>query len=451
MDLRTHDEYVVSSSEEVSLIEAMQAKLEVPGKLILVKLQTNGLEFVGMVDTAATANFISREAVKKAGAKVDVLTWPLVCKFANDTKGVVSEVIRQFPVEVIGESENFVSKEQYYVLDGLEVDFVLSIAYVRKHNIVLRPSEGVLTIPDRKGNPIVIREILDNKAYKVEANNVSVLTSCISAKQWRKDVKAGFECYFFHLHPSEVPEQPKLKGFKVGPNCGRVPEILEEFSDMLPNKLPKGLPPRREVDHHIELQPGSAPQAKSSYRLNLNEQNLLKDSLKELLEQGFIQPSKSPYGAPAIFAAKKDGALRLCADYRALNKQTVKDRYPLPHMDDLFNSVVGATVFSKIDLRTGFHQIRMAKGDEPKTAISTRFGAFEYLVMPFGLCNATATFMKMMNDIFHDLLDNGIVVFIDDILIYSRTLEEHEQLLKEVFRRLRKHHLYAKAAKCEFA
>src|SRR5450759_673810 len=450
-DDRTQDGNALGSSEEVFLIDAMQAKLEAPGRLILVQLQTDGIDCVGMVDTVATANFISREAVKKVGPNVDNLSDPVVCKFANDSQGVVSKVVRQLKVEVIGEGKNFVSNEQCFVLEGLEVDIVLSIAYIRKHNLVLQPSESLLTIPDRKGDPIVIRKILDNKAKQVEVNKVSVMTPCISAKQWRKDVKGGFDCFYFQLHPSEDPEKLRSKGPKIGPHCGKVPEILEEFSDVLTNKLPKGLPPRRDVDHHIELEPGSAPQAKAPYRLNLNERNILKNSLQELLDQGFIQPSKSPYGAPAIFVSKKDGGLRLCADYRALNKQIVKDRYPLPHMDDLFDCVTGATKFSKVDLRTGYHQIRMAEGDEYKTAMHTRFGSFEYLVMPFGLCNATATFMKMMNHIFHDLLDEGVVVFIDDILIYSKTIEEHKQLLKEVFRRLRKHHLYAKPSKCELA
>ncbi|CAM6118161.1 unnamed protein product [Calypogeia fissa] len=178
---------------------------------------------------------------------------------------------------------------------------------------------------------------------------------------------------------------------------------------------------------------------------------MLKEALEELINQGFIRPSKSPYGAPALFVSKKDGTLRLCADYRVLNKQTVKNRYPLPHMDDLFDYLSGSWKFSKVDLRSGYYQICMAEGDEYKIAMHTRFGSYEFLVMLFGLCNATAMFMKMMNIIFHDLLDQGVVVFIDDILVYSQTLEEHEQLLKEVFRRLRKAHLYAKPSKCEFA
>ncbi|CAM6125128.1 unnamed protein product [Calypogeia fissa] len=162
-------------------------------------------------------------------------------------------------------------------------------------------------------------------------------------------------------------------------------------------------------------------------------------------------PSKSPYGEPALFLSKKDKTLRLCSDYKVLNKQMVKNRYPLPHMNDLFDCLSGARKFFKMDLRSGYYQIRMAKGDKYKTVMRTRFGSFEFLVKPFGLCNATTTFMKMINTISHDLLDQGVVIFIDDILVNSKTLEEHEQLLKEVFKQLLKAHLFAKPSKCEFA
>ncbi|CAM6088239.1 unnamed protein product [Calypogeia fissa] len=381
--------------EEVLLARAIKANNDHVGKLILIKLQANQHSGVAMVDTGATANFISMEAAKLSGARVEELLDPLVFKFANDTQGVMTKVVKHLKVEVVGEDRNFVSQKRFYVLDGLGVDFILSIA-----------------------------------------------------KQWWKDFKGGHECFFFHLHPMT---KTKTKEAKIGPNCGRIPEILEEFSDVLSQKLPKGLPPRREVDHQIELEPGLAPQAKAPYRLNLNERLMLKESLEELINQGSIRPSKSPYGAPALFVSKKDGTLRLCADYRALNKQTVKNRYSLPHMDDLFDCLSGSQKFSKVDLRSGYYQICMAEGDEYKIAMRTRFGSYKFLVMPFGLCNATATFIKMMNTIFHDLLDQGVVVFIEDILVYSKTLEEHEQLLKEVFRRLRKAHLYAKPSKCEFA
>ncbi|KAL3693385.1 hypothetical protein R1sor_007036 [Riccia sorocarpa] len=169
-----------------------------------------------------------------------------------------------------------------------------------------------------------------------------------------------------------------------------------------------------------------------------------------MLQKGFIQPSVSPYGAPVLFVNKKDGSMRMCIDYRALNQQTVKNKYPLPRMDDLFDQLRGAKYFTKLDLRSGYNQIRIADEDVPKTTFRTRYGHFEYLVMPFGLTNAPATFMGLMNDIFRPYLDQSVIVFLDDILVYSRTLAEHQRHLRQVLQILRDNHLYAKLSKCEF-
>ncbi|KAJ3708376.1 hypothetical protein LUZ61_012081 [Rhynchospora tenuis] len=176
----------------------------------------------------------------------------------------------------------------------------------------------------------------------------------------------------------------------------------------------------------------------------------LKVQLEELLEKRFIRPSTSPWGAPVLFVRKKDGTLRLCIDYRELNKVTIKNRYPLPRIDDLFDQLQGSSVYSKIDLRTGYHQLRIRPSDIEKTAFRTRYGHYEYLVMPFGLTNAPAAFMDLMNRVFHDLLDSCVVVFIDDILIYSKSMKEHEKHLRMVLDRLRQHKLYEKLSKCEF-
>jgi hypothetical protein len=167
------------------------------------------------------------------------------------------------------------------------------------------------------------------------------------------------------------------------------------------------------------------------------------------LAKGFIRPSGSSWGAPVLFAPKKEGGLRFCIDYRGLNKQTVKNAYPLPRADDLIDQLQGARFFSKIDLRSGYWQIPIDGADVSKTAFCTRYGHFEWLVLPFGLTNAPAAFINLMHKIFRDLLDRGVVIFLDDILIYSRTAEEHEQLLREVFTRLRQNKLYAKESKCE--
>ncbi|WVZ93411.1 hypothetical protein U9M48_039391, partial [Paspalum notatum var. saurae] len=177
----------------------------------------------------------------------------------------------------------------------------------------------------------------------------------------------------------------------------------------------------------------------------------LKVQPQEQMDKGFIRPSSSPWGCPALFVEKKDqGGKRLCVDYRPLNAVTIKNKYPLSHIDILFDRLAGAKVFSKIDLRSGYYQIKIVEEDIPKTAFSTRYGLYEYLVMSFGLTNAPAFFMYMMNSVFMNELDKFVVVFIDDILIYSKSEEEHEEHLKIVLARLREHKLYAKFSKCAF-
>jgi hypothetical protein len=210
------------------------------------------------------------------------------------------------------------------------------------------------------------------------------------------------------------------------------------------------LPPDREIEFTIELMPGTQPIHKAPYRMAPTELKELKEQLQDLLDRGFIQPSVSPWGAPVLFVKKKDGSMRLCIDYRELNKVTIKNKYPLPRIDDLFDQLKGASVFSKIDLLSGYHQLRVREEDVPKTAIRTRYGHYEFLVMPFGLTNAPSVFMDLMNRVFHKYLDSFVVVFIDDILIYSANHIEHEQHLKTVLEVLREKKLFAKLKKCEF-
>ena len=232
---------------------------------------------------------------------------------------------------------------------------------------------------------------------------------------------------------------------------GKIEEvpIVTEYPDVFPSDLP-GLPPDRQVEFHIDLVPGTAPVAKPPYRLAPSEMKELMAQLQELMEKGFIQPSSSPWGAPVLFVKKKDGSMRMCIDYRDLNKVTVKNRYPLPRIDDLFDQLQGASYFSKIDLRSGYHQVRVREGDVPKTAFRTRYGHYEFLVMPFGLTNAPAVFMDLMNRVCKPYLDKFVIVFIDDILIYSRTEQEHAEHLRKLLELLRKEKLYAKFSKCEF-
>jgi hypothetical protein len=203
-----------------------------------------------------------------------------------------------------------------------------------------------------------------------------------------------------------------------------VPVVIE-FPDVFLEELP-GMPPDRDIEFVIELKPGTAPIYKTPYRMATPELAELKEHVKELLEKGFTCPSSSPWGAPVIFVPKKDGTQRLCVDYRALNEVTVKNKYPLPRIDDMFDQFRGACVFSKIDLRSGYHQLKIRECDISKTTFVSRYGLYEYTVMSFGLTNAPAYFMYLMNKVFVEYLDKFVVVFIDDILVYSGSEEEHE-------------------------
>ncbi|WVZ81088.1 hypothetical protein U9M48_028509 [Paspalum notatum var. saurae] len=223
-----------------------------------------------------------------------------------------------------------------------------------------------------------------------------------------------------------------------------------EYPDVFPEEL-LGLPLDRDVEFRIDLVPGTAPVSKRPYRMALDELKELKTQLQEQLDKGFIWPCSSPWGYPALFVEKKDqGEKRLCVDYRPLNAVTIKNKYPLPHIDILFDRLGGATVFSKIDLRSGYHQIKVREEDITKTAFSMRYGLYEYLVMSFGLTNAPAFFMYLMNSVFMNELDKFVVVFIDDILVYSKNEKEHKKHLRIVLSCLREHKLYAKFSKCAF-
>ena len=210
------------------------------------------------------------------------------------------------------------------------------------------------------------------------------------------------------------------------------------------------MPPDRAVEFVIELEPGTAPISKRPYKIAPPELKLLKEQIDMYMEKGYIQPSSSAWGCPTLFVAKKDQTKRLVVDYRPLNEKTIKNKYPIPRIDDLFDQLAGASVFSKLDLRMGYHQIKIRKEDVPKTAFVTRYGRYEYTVMSFGLTNAPATFSRLMNSVFMEYLDKFVVVYLDDILVYSKSEKEHEEHLRLILMKLREHRLYAKFSKCEF-
>jgi hypothetical protein len=279
-------------------------------------------------------------------------------------------------------------------------DCLIGMDWLDQHHNLLDCHNKEFTCLDEEG-----------KLRKVQGIPRAVTIREISALQLKKFYKKG--CQIFTAHIEETPKDkvPILEDYAV----------LEEFEDFFKELL--GLPPKRDIDLSINLMPGVAPVSKTPYRMSTPELKELQMQLEELLKKGYIHPSVSPWGAPVLFVKKKDGTLILCIDFRQLNKVTIKNKYPLPRIDDLFDQLKDAKIFSKIDLRSGYHQVRIKEEDISKTAFRTRYGHYEFTVVPFGLSNAPDVFMCLMNGVFREYLDKFVIVFLDDILIYSK-LEE---------------------------
>ncbi|GJR84785.1 putative reverse transcriptase domain-containing protein [Tanacetum coccineum] len=313
-------------------------------------------------------------------------------------------------------------------------DAIIGMDWLAKYQAVIVCAEKIVRIPWRN-KTLIIHGDGSNQGNVTRLN-------IISCTKTQKYMEKGFSIFLAHVTAKEVEDKSEKKRLEDVP-------IVRDFPKVFLEDLP-GLPPTRQVEFQIDLVPGAAPVARAPYRLAPSEMKELSEQLKELSDKGFIRPSSSPWGAPVLFVKKKDGSFRMCIDYRELNKLTVKNRYPLPRIDDLFDQLQGSSVYSKIDLRSGYHQLRVREEDILKTAFRTRYGHYEFQVMPFGLTNAPAVFMDLMNRVCKPYLDKFVIVFIDDILIYSKNKQEHEEHLKLILELLKKEELYAKFSKCEF-
>lgn len=425
------EEKKLPAMSTLQLLNAVQHSTEVADKHELCFVETffGNKKVLAMVDSGATHNYISACRAKKLGLKIEPTTnqFKAVTAPAQQVSGEIhKEVIRvgswQGVLDLIAIGMN-------------EFDLILGQEFLRSASAAVVPHLSCLLILDPSRPSMV---------PMMKSVEQDLLLNALSAKQVGKGRR---EELFLAALIGDWDE-----GESSGPsNTSAIQDVLSEFAEVMPDQLPAVLPPRRHVDHRIELESGARPPAKAPYRLSAPEMEELRKQLAELAEAGYLRPSRSPYAAPVLFQRKKDGSLRMCVDYRALNKLTIKNKYPLPLIADSFDRLVDARVFTKLDLRQGYYQIRIAPGDEEKTAITTRYGSYEFLVMPFGLTNAPATFSTLMNDVFRSLLDKCVVVYLDDILVYSRDMEEHKRHLQEVFALLREHQLFAKKEKCAFA
>jgi hypothetical protein len=351
-----------------------------------------------LFDSGASHDFMSSTYAKKA--KLSLVASG--ASYVISTPGGrvdANRIVQKAPLELSGR----IFRTNLIILDGKGIDVILGMSWMKLHR-------AVLDIADRLVH-------LDSPVYGKVTLHLPVIPR----------IKAS-------LH--HVAEQ-KIEDI----------DVVWEFLDVFPDDLP-GMPTERAIEFKIELQPGTTPISKAPYKMSHVELKELKIQLQGLLDKGYIKPSISPWGCSVLFVGKKDKELRLCVDYCPLNAVTIKNKYPLPRIDILFDQLAGAQVFSKIDLRSGYHQIKIRTEDIPKTTFTTRYGLYEYLVMSFGLTNAPAHFMYLMNSVFLPELDKFVVVFIDDILIFSRSMEEHEEHLQIVLQWLREHQLYAKFSKC---
>ncbi|XP_021773341.1 uncharacterized protein LOC110737294 [Chenopodium quinoa] len=342
--------------------------------LMYVNALVNGKETRAMVDTGATHNFISEKEAKRLGLKLlpEGGSMKAVNSVAKPIHGVAKKVTMK-----LGDWSGHVD---FTVAPMDDFSLVLGMDFLHFSKAVPMAHLRSILVPGQQ--PCLLRTCDPGKEPK---------GPLLSAMQLEKGLKRNEPTFLATLSTKEDEAS--------GDFPPAVAELLSEFQDLFPKDLPKVLPPRRTVDHEIELVPGAKPPARSPYRMAPPELAELRKQLEDLLEAAFICPSKAPYGAPVLFQKKQDGSLRLCIDYRALNKVTVRNHYPIPLVADLFDQLGDAVYFTKLDLKSGYHQVCIAEGDEPKTACVTRYGAYEWLVMPFGLTNAPATFCTLMNQV----------------------------------------------------
>jgi hypothetical protein len=352
------------------------------GHVLTGTFSLNGHPIIILFDSGASHNFISKAYTQTHKLAVKSIDTPYIIRTLGGNV-FTKQLVMSTALNLAGK----IYKTHLNVQDGQGIDVILGMSWMRDHKALLDTAARIVQ--------------LDSPVHGITILQLST-------------------------HPITTSSLPHL----TAPSLEDIP-VAHEYPDVFPDDL-LGMPPDQDVEFTIELQPGTTPISRQPYKMTPKKLAELKVQLNELLDKCFICPSSLPWGYLALFAKKKDQSLRLCVDYRPLNAVTIKNEYPLPRIDILFYQLVGAKVFSKVDLHLGYHQIKIHPEDIPKTAFSTRYGLYEYLVMSFGLTNAPAHFMYLINSVFMSELDKFVVVFIDDILIYSKSEEEHEQHLRVI-------------------
>ena len=393
-----------------------------------------------LFDSGADDNFVSKSFAQMHGISIEPSRTSV--RLGNNQEAELAGEARVYVK--LGAFHQAVRCSVTELLSG--VDVILGDRFMKSQKVMLDYAKSACILRKGKRRITVSQKALARDETLNEDTSNEKSPKLLSALQVKRRLRKGNRVMLAVV--SEVkPDQPLtnqvedwLKGLQT------------EFSDVFVDPLPPGLPPERNYGHSIPTEPGHVPPFRPMYRLSPIEMRETKEQITTLLANGLIEPSKSPYGAPILFVPKPNGrGLRLCIDFRALNAITIKNRYPIPRIDDLLDAIQGAKYFTNFDLTSGYHQIRIPDEDVPKTAFRTPFGHYQFKVLIEGLTNAPATFQTVMNDIFKPYIRDFVVVYLDDIMVYSKTLEDHKKHVRLVLEVLRKERFYACLAKCEFA
>jgi Reverse transcriptase (RNA-dependent DNA polymerase)/RNase H-like domain found in reverse transcriptase/Integrase zinc binding domain/Chromo (CHRromatin Organisation MOdifier) domain/Retroviral aspartyl protease len=456
---------------------------DAPGRVVPVSLQVTTADqaltfrFTGqaagcpakvLLDSGATHNFISAEFASANRLHVAAPVQAYTVKLASgDTVALQGQCTFKLSMQ------SFSGTVTALVMPELlpQTDLILGDEWLRSQKAQLCFATGTCRL--QKGNRVRTLSLSDGDLPQTEDQIIHHLLASmlaahlppaiITGKQAQKAIRHGAthftvlvqhesadsSCNTMMCAPKGVRQTAQASVAAASEQEGEIQKLLDKYKGVFAD-LPPGLPPVRNTAHTIPLEPGSVPPAKRLYRLSPAELVEVKRQIADLLAKGFIEPSTGPYGSPILFVQKADGSLRMVIDYRALNKITRKNRFPIPRVEDLFDSLQGARVFSTLDLQSGYHQIRIADEDVEKTAFVTPIGSFQFRVLAFGLSNSPAIFSKVMADIFKDCIGKFACIYMDDVLLYSKNEKEHLEHLEIVLKLLQKHKLYAKLSKCSF-
>jgi hypothetical protein len=406
-------------------------------KLFRTACKTKDRKCKVIVDSGSTDNLVSTEMVEKL--ELETTDHPSPYKVSWLQKGHQVSVTKQCLVDIKVGGYN-----DKILCDVIPMDvchLLLGRPWQYDRNVVHDGRMNTYTL-EKDGRTHRLLPIKD-KEVKPEVSNTILL---MSGKELLTEMEKKEDPQFFVVKKLRIV----LTSTRVDDLPDEIQELLGEFTDIIVDELPRSLPSMRSVSHHIDLIPGASLPNKAPYRLTPQENEEVKNQVQDFLDKGLVRESLSPCTVPTMLSPKKDGGWRMCTDSRAINKITIRYRFPLPRMDDLMDCLSGANFFSKIDLKSGYHQIYMREGDEWKTTFKTNEGLYEWLVMPFGLTNASSTFMRLMNEVLREFIGKFVVVYLDDILIFSKMKAEHLKHLAIVMRKLQQEKLLVNMKKCSF-